>query len=335
MPVLHGPPAIARIVAFVSSALLGDARMSSCDAAVRRDARRSRGAHRLLSSVHPRAPDPRFASAIHLLGVPSLPRARPRAARRPLRWKCSTERGLPVPGRPSIGAYSAERHHHPRPRPTNASASPAAVWAPGPSADTQVVSVGVRGVGSVELRTLVDRGRPSPCGRPTSVSGPGRSRSARRPQRRGRAPSSPAARFRWESADSTTARVGAEGVADRSARGTTRIIATVGAATGASSVVVVPAVAGRLFSLDGATPPASRVVVRSGLRVDRSTSADGMFLAASAHLSRRLGGRDDRPGRHRHWGARLRVRSARELGDCGSSSCPPAWTVSSGRHSGP
>lgn len=218
--------------------------------------------------------------------------------------------------------------------PTNALGVAAATWVPGPSADTQVVSVGVRGVGSVELRTSVT------VATVTVLPGdlrlwPGDGLALRADLADAAGHPLSGGVVRWESADSTTARVGADGLLTAVRAGTTRVMATAGEATGASSVVVRPAVAGRLFTVDGAAPPTCRVVVRSGRRVDSvGTSADGRFAL------RLLDFPDDSvdvtivPAEARHWGARLRVRSARELGELRVVLLPTTWPVSGGRYAG-
>jgi hypothetical protein len=132
----------------------------------------------------------------------------------------------------------------------------------------------------------------------------------------------------WSVADPLSARVSPEGVVVGVRAGTTRIVGDAGPAKGTTTVSVVPAVAGRLYTLDGAPPPAARVVVRALGRTDSlTTGASGAF---SVRLLRTPWDSVDVsvvPADPRYYPARLRLGDPRELGDLGVLLLPRSWTT--------
>ena len=283
------------------------------------------------------APRSRTASALHVVRAP----ASPRNALEPLPESLAVElfdaRGRPAGGATVLWRVVAGGGRVSPDRSTTDSAGHAAAsWTPGPSADLQTVAVEAPGAGAVELHALVPAAAVSASPRAVSLwPGDGAQLRAVLADAAGHALTGGA--VRWESDDSAVARVGAaSGTVVAVGAGTTRIVAyaTGGIASAPVAVTVLPVVAGRVVTLDGAPVSRAAVVVRAGGDVDSvATDAAGRFAQRLRKAP------DDTvdvavaaPAPFR--AARLRIRDAHELGDLRVLLLPDVWTVTSGSFQG-
>ena len=284
------------------------------------------------------APPPasRAPSALHVLAAPRPARYAFEPLAEPLRVEVFDQRGRPV-----VGAAVEWRvvrgggRVDPAMSRTDSAGVAATAWAPGPTADSQTVEVSVPGVGAVQLRTAVVVAAVTVL--PTAFSvWPGDSVALRADLADAAGHALAGGRTRWQSADSTTASVTADGVVVGVRAGTTHIVAESGQGSGSAMVTVRPVAAGRLYAADGGVPPVARVVVRGGGRTDSAqTAADGRFAL------RLLAIPDDdsvdvaiRPLAGEHHAATIRVGSPRELGDLRVVLVPTTWTVRGGSFDG-
>lgn len=270
----------------------------------------------------------RSASALHVLAAPLPARAALEPLGEPLRVEVLDPRGRPAAG--VEVAWTVLRGGgtvQPTSSRTDGAGVAASSWTPGPSADPQVVAVSVAGIGAAELRTSVAVA--SVTIRPDPLSlWPGDSVALRAELADAAGHSLAGGRVHWSAADPATARVTADGVVVGVRAGATRVVADAGPAKDTLSVSVVAAVAGRLYTLDGAPPPAARIVVRANGRTDSLTAgASGAF---SLRLLRTPWDSVDVsvvPADPRFFPARLRLGEPRELGDLGILLLPRTWTT--------
>ncbi|HET7456417.1 MAG TPA: Ig-like domain-containing protein [Gemmatimonadaceae bacterium] len=311
-------------------------------------------------ACEPRTPDGRARDTIAGAATPSgaariaraadVPRpGRPAAALHVLRAPAAARNALePLPeslavelydtrGRPASGAAVLWRvvagggSVSPGRSTTDSAGRAAASWTPGPSGEPQTVVVDVPGAGSVELHTTVPAASVAIAPRAPSLW-PGDTTPLRVTLFDGAGHALTGGSVRWESADDTIARVTPAGSLVGVGAGATRVTAFVagGVASGATTVTVLPMVAGRVVTLDGRAAAHVPVTLDAGAIVDTLvTDATGRFArrlptAPSDTVTIVVGAvAGSRP-------ARLHVGDPRQLATLGVVLLPETWTVTSG-----
>ena len=277
------------------------------------------------------------ASALHVVRAPAAPRNALEPLPESLVVELFDARGRPAPGATVLwrvvaggGAVSPARGT------TDRAGRASASWAPGPSADAQTVAVEAPGAGAVELRATVPATSVAASPRAPSLW-PGDSVLLRATLADAAGHALSGGTVRWESDDSSVARVSVfGGMLVGVGAGTTRVVAYAngGVASAPVTVTVLPVVAGRVVTLDGAPVSRAAVIVRAVDHEDTlATDAVGRFgrrLPATPGDTVEIAVAAAPPFR----GARLRVRDPRELGTLRVLLLPATWTVTSGSFRG-